>query len=385
MTETDQLLHRLRTSGGSICLLRLSSIGDVVLCTPVIRWLQQEFPLVRLHFVTKKGMEPLLEANHRLHAIHQWDGNESALLDELAQQSFDAWIDLHNNWRTLRWYLRMRLRGQHLPRLALSKNNLGKWWMVQTKKRPQSIIHTVQKYQKMLAPWGISDDGKGLELPLTPRPGPSLHERMGWETGRPIMALALGAQHATKCMTEDQLLSLCRSLPGPLLLMGGPTDRERAERLQAQSGRSDLAHRCGEWGLQESAWALSQCACLLTPDTGLMHIASALGIKTLVVWGNTLPEFGMHPWLAQPAPTALRWEDGRLVGNASTGSQAPNAVLKDLPSAGPEYFETATPCRPCSKLGHPQCPRGHFDCMRSQDLNLVTQRARLALQQSEQS
>jgi hypothetical protein len=162
--------------------------------------------------------------------------------------------------------------------------------------------------------------------------------------------------------------------------MGGPTDRERAERLQAQAGRSDLAHRCGEWGLQESAWALSQCACLLTPDTGLMHIASALGIKTLVVWGNTVPEFGMYPWLAQPAPSALRW-----VGNTSTGGQAQYAVLKNLPYAGPEYFETATPCRPCSKLGHPQCPRGHFECMRSQDLNLLTERARLALPSKEPS
>ena len=352
----------------------------MVLCTPVIRWLQQEFPLVRLHFVTKKGMEPLLEANSRLHAIHLWDKNEEDLLQELAEQSFDAWIDLHNNWRTLRWYLRLRIKGPPLPRLALAKNNLGKWWLVQTKKRPLQTVHTVQKYEKMLATWGVRDDGLGLELPLSPHPGLSLHESLGWESGRPILALALGAQHPTKCLTEDQLLSLCRTLPGPLLLMGGPTDRERAERLQAQAGRSDLAHRCGEWGLQESAWALSQCACLLTPDTGLMHIASALGIKILVVWGNTVPEFGMYPWLAQPAPSALRW-----VGNTSTGGQAPNAVLKNLPYAGPEYFETATPCRPCSKLGHPQCPRGHFECMRSQDLNLLTERARLALPSKEPS
>lgn len=390
MSDHTALVQRLRVHGGSLCLLRLSSIGDLVLCTPVIRWLQAEFPLVRLHFVTKKGMEPLLEAHPHLHQIHLWDGDESALIKLLAEQNFDAWIDLHNNWRTKRWYGRMVLRGQAMPRLALAKNNLGKWWMVQTKKRPHTTVHTVQKYEKMLLSWGIKDDGKGLEIHLTPRSGPSLSEIMDWDPQQPVLALALGAQHATKVLTEEQWLHLCQNVPGPLLLLGGPQDRELAERLRIQSGRLDLRHHCGEWGLQESAWALSQCACLICPDTGLMHMASALGVKTLVVWGNTVPELGMYPWYPEPAAPALRWHSSKTHGNTSSiwiqGLGPTSKTTSHAPPqptiGGAEYFETDSACRPCSKLGSHQCPRGHFECMKNQDLRLLVERAQIALQPS---
>jgi ADP-heptose:LPS heptosyltransferase len=387
LSDHAALVERLRVQGGSLCLLRLSSIGDLVLCTPVIRWLHQAFPLVRLHFVTKKGMKPLLEAHQDLHQIHCWDGDESALIKELADQNFDAWIDLHNNWRTRRWYWRMVLQGQAMPRLTLSKNNLGKWWMVQTKKRPHQTVHTVQKYEKMLEPWGIKDDGKGLNLPLSPSNRTSLPETMGWDPQKPVLALALGAQHATKVLPDDLVLRLCQELPGPLLLLGGPEDRNLAERLCAQSGRLDIGHRCGEWGLQDSAWALSQCACLICPDTGLMHIASALGVKTLVVWGNTVPELGMYPWYAQPAKPALRWRSSKVHG--TTYSIWPQDLGRSLQASSPEppqgneggaeYFETDTACRPCSKLGRKQCPLGHFECMKTQDLTLLVERAQKAL------
>ncbi|MFM7747509.1 MAG: glycosyltransferase family 9 protein, partial [Bacteroidota bacterium] len=149
------------------------------------------------------------------------------------------------------------------------------------------------------------------------------------------------------------LIELCRLLHGPLLLLGGPQDKTLAEEIIASLDLKEIAHGCGRWNLQESAKALSECACLITPDTGLMHIGAALGIKLFVIWGNTLPEFGMVPWLPRLGKHPL-----------------------------PEHFEVDVSCRPCSKLGYERCPRGHFDCMTQQDIPRIAQAVSNYLQSS---
>nr|MBM3932064.1 glycosyltransferase family 9 protein [Sphingomonadales bacterium] len=180
-----------------------------------------------------------------------------------------------------------------------------------------------------------------------------LNRELGWNPPQGVTALALGSQHATKCLPKEKLIDLCRLLHGPLLLLGGPKDKALAEEIIASLNRKDIAHGCGRWNLQESAKALSECACLITPDTGLMHIGAALGIKLFVIWGNTLPEFGMYPWLPRLGKTPL-----------------------------PEQFEVDVSCRPCSKLGYERCPRGHFDCMTKQDIPRIAQAVSNYLQSS---
>jgi ADP-heptose:LPS heptosyltransferase len=318
----------------------------VVLCTPVIRWLHHQFPKAELHFVTKAAMAPVLQHHAHLSQLHILvDHQEKALLDELKTLKFDAIVDLHSNWRTLRWKFQLAPPGSGIPFLRFSKNNAQKWWMVQTKKKPTRYLHTVQKYAVMLQEWGITDDGLGLDWSFDPglpawESGESFLKReLGWNPSQGVCALALGSQHATKCLPKEKLIELCRLLHGPLLLLGGPQDKSLAEEIIASLDRKDIAHGCGRWNLQESAKALSECASLITPDTGLMHIGAALGIKLFVIWGNTLPEFGMAPWLPRLGKHPL-----------------------------PEQFEVDVSCRPCSKLGYERCPRGHFNCMTRQNI-----------------
>lgn len=317
-------------------------------------------------------MAPVLQHHPALTGLHLLhDHNEQELLTQIQSLRFDAFIDLHSNWRTLRWKFRLAPARSGIPFLRFRKNNIQKWWMVQSKRKPSQYLHTVQKYAQILKPWGIQDDGLGLDWSFDPSlhnttNGISYLEReLGWKHRQPVTAIALGAQHATKCLPQEKLLDLCRVLDGPILLLGGPQDQDLAQAIIQSLDRQDIAHRCGHWSLQQSALALSECNCLVTPDTGLMHIGAALGIKLFVVWGNTVPEFGMHPWLPDQAV-------GRI---SSTTAQAESHALSGMQTMAqihqPEYFEVETSCRPCSKLGHPSCPQGHFQCMMGQDINAI--------------
>ncbi len=296
-------------------------------------------------------MATVLQHHAHLSQLHILkEHNEKELLDELQALRFDALIDLHSNWRTLRWKFHLAPPGSGIPFLRFSKNNIQKWWIVQSKKKPTQYLHTVQKYAVMLHGWGIVEDGLGLDWFFDPslvnslNGGSFLKRETGWDPSQRVYALALGSQHATKCLPKEKLIALCRLLDGPVLLLGGPQDKALAEEIIASMDRKDIAHGCGRWNLQESAKALSECACLITPDTGLMHIGAALGIKLFVIWGNTLPEFGMHPWLPHMSNQGL-----------------------------PEHFEVDVSCRPCSKLGYSKCPRGHFECMIKQDISRIAQ------------
>ena len=98
---------------------------------------------------------------------------------------------------------------------------------------------------------------------------------------------------------------------------------------------------CGNFNLNQSAALIREAEMVITGDTGLMHIAAAYKKKTVSLWGNTIPEFGMYPYMPQNTERIIILEN------------------KDLA------------CRPCSKLGYDKCPKGHFDCMMQLDVSNV--------------
>jgi ADP-heptose:LPS heptosyltransferase len=155
--------------------------------------------------------------------------------------------------------------------------------------------------------------------------------------------LVIGAAHATKRLPTEQLIALCRQLPQvAVVLLGGPEDKDTGAHI-AQVAGAHVINACGGFRLHQSADLVRQSAVVVTHDTGLMHIAAALHRPIVTIWGNTVPELGMYPY---------------------------------LPSGAPAYrgFEVAgLPCRPCSKIGHAACPRGHFDCMAQQDIPQIAQ------------
>jgi ADP-heptose:LPS heptosyltransferase len=305
-------------------VIRLSSIGDIVLTTPVIRCLKKQVPGTEIHYLTKKQFASLVIHNPYIDRVHLYDDNLSALIRQLKEEQFDYILDLHHN-------LRSQVIKSRLGILAFSfdKINFKKWLIVNFKLDRLPDNHIVDRYMDTLRLFDVENDKLGLDY-FIPSADEVNTSRLpaGFETG--YIALVTGAKHQTKQMPVEMMVLLCNKLEVPVVLLGGREDRNRAEEVEKQC--SNTFNACGAFNLNQSASLIKQSLLVIAPDTGLMHIASALKKPVLSVWGNTIPAFGMYPYYP---------------GEGSFGFE-----VKDLN------------CRPCSKLGYKACPRGHFRCMR---------------------
>ena len=200
-------------------------------------------------------------------------------------------------------------------------------------------MHIVERYGETLASVNCSLDEEGLEIFLPPLIEENASKKIKEIFSEAPIAVVLGANHNTKKYPLENFPPLLNQLGKPLLLIGGPAEKEDA-RFIAKNIKNEYFNAVGTQGLLESAALMKQCSMVITHDTGFMHIAAAFGMKVFSIWGNTVPEFGMTPY--------------------KTDFIA--AEVKGLA------------CRPCHKLGHPTCPKGHFDCMRKQTPEKLAER-----------
>ncbi len=312
-----------------ILIIRFSSIGDIVLTTPVIRCVKQQLPGAEVHFLTKKAFAPILEHNPYIDGLHFLQDGLWETVKYLKAFGFDYIIDLHHNQRTMAIRALMGTRAS-----VFNKLNVEKWLMVNFKVDQLPRVHIVDRYLAAATPLGVADDGGGLDyfipkeqeidlatLPETHRDG--------------YVALIIGAKHATKQYPVDLLAEVCRQVPYPIILLGGPEDRPAGEQVTTLSENTLVYNACGQFSLHGSASLARQANVVVSNDTGLMHISAAFQKPIVSLWGNTIPEFGMFPYYGKNSPV-----------------QPVIMEVRDLP------------CRPCSKIGYAQCPRDHFKCMR---------------------
>ncbi len=335
------LTYVVESSGAALkrfLIIRFSSIGDIVLTTPVIRCLKTQQADCEIHYVTKKQFLPLLEANPFIDRLHAFDGNLSSLVAELKPFRFDAIFDLHGSLRSRLLTLILRRKSYVFPKL-----NAKKWLMVKFKIDLLPRIHIVDRYLSTLKKFNIKNDNKGLDYFIPPAGEVDLQSLPSiFHQG--FIVVATGGKHNTKQITTDQMIELCGLLKYPVILLGGSEDAAKAEEVSARSGK-DIFNGCGQYSLNQSASLLKQARVVIAPDTGIMHIAAALKKPVLSIWGNTIPGFGMYPYMPDP-----------------------RSVL----------FETiGLSCRPCSKLGYPACPKGHFRCMLNHSMSDIAVKANL--------
>lgn len=308
-----------------ILVIRLSSIGDIVLTTPVIRCLKTQLPDTEIHYLTKKQYADILIANPYVDKVWEYSSNMRKLLWTLQLEQFDYIIDLHNNLRTFRIKNQLRVLS-----FSFNKLNIKKWLLVNFGINRLPDIHIVDRYMKTLELFDIHNDGKGLDF-FT-----DMDIEKGLGLPMEFIGLVIGAQHGTKKATPALLASVCDQLRLPVVILGGPEDHELSLAIQnLVLDRNKIVDMTGKLSLMQSAAAVKLSKAVITHDTGLMHIAAAFKKPVISLWGNTIPEFGMYPY---------------------------------LPGDGSRIFEIkGLSCRPCSKIGHPSCPKKHFKCMKLQD------------------
>ena len=321
-----------------ILIVRFSSIGDIVLTTPVIRTLKKQLN-AKIHYATKKEYYPILEANPYLDKIHLLDGPLYRLIRELKKEGFEVIIDLHNNLRTRFLKLTLGTRSYTFRKL-----NLKKWILVNFKINMLPNIHVVDRYMETVRRLGVWIDGLGLDHFI---PEKDLIED-SWlpETHRNgFVALVVGAKLKTKQLPVKRMIELCNRVNKPIVLIGGkedvgiadeiagffkPRTAESEKEIAPLNKKTAIFNGCGKFSINQSASILAKAHWVFTHDTGMMHIAAAFKKRIFSIWGSSVPAFGMSPYGTQ----FTIFENNKLN------------------------------CRPCSKIGFQKCPKGHFKCMK---------------------
>ncbi|MGZ4042039.1 MAG: glycosyltransferase family 9 protein [Bacteroidia bacterium] len=308
-----------------ILIVRFSSIGDIILTTPVIRCLKMQLPGAEIHFVTKAVFKETLINNPYLSKLYTFQKDVDEIYNELKAENFDLVIDLHKNLRSTRLKQQLKTKSK-----SFSKLNVQKFLAVRLKMiKALPDKHIVDRYFETIKPLGINTDGKGLDYFL------SIHDFVDIKTlylknaVTNYTVLVAGGSYFTKQIPINKLAEICSRIQTPMIILGGPADRAVGEELKKQFPQ--LINLCGSLTLNQSASVIKQSSLVITSDTGLMHMAAAFNKRIISVWGNTIPEFGMSPYMPNP--------DNQIM------------EVKGLS------------CRPCSKLGYNKCPRGHFKCM----------------------
>ncbi|MDF3076416.1 MAG: glycosyl transferase [Sphingobacteriaceae bacterium] len=309
-----------------ILILRFSSIGDIVLTTPVIRCLKQQLPEAEIHYFTKKQFQTVLQSNPYVDRLHLLADDMRSCIQELKREKFDYVIDLHHNIRTKKIKYQLGVKSS-----SFNKLNIEKWLLVYLKINALPDKHIVDRYLQTVEFLGVKNDGKGLDYFLEKEH--QLADLLPLTHQQQYIGLVIGAQHATKRLPTYKLIDVCRLSTLPVVLLGGKEDAARGEEISAAYG-DKLYNACGKLTLDQSAFVVKMASRIITHDTGLMHIAAAFNKPITSVWGNTVPEFGMYPY---------RVSESKIVEHKNLW------------------------CRPCSKIGYKKCPLGHFKCMNELD------------------
>ncbi|MCB0806257.1 MAG: glycosyltransferase family 9 protein [Bacteroidales bacterium] len=309
-----------------ILVIRFSSIGDIVLTTPVVRCLKQQLPEAEIHFVTKSFFLPVLKANPYIDKIYSIREKIEEVIPDLKMENYDHIIDLHKNFRSKGVILKLKK-----PASSFDKINLQKWMAVNLKINSLPNIHIVDRYFEAVKRLGIKNDQKGLDY-FIPEEDEIKRESLPEFFRKSYIAWVIGGKHNTKIFPKEKIIETIQKSRKPVILLGGPEDKEKGDSIQITIG-STVFNAAGKYNINQSASLVQQADFVITNDTGLMHVAAAFKKPIVSLWGNTIPEFGMYPYLP--------------------GCEE-NSIILEIKGLS---------CRPCSKLGFKKCPKGHFKCM----------------------
>lgn len=321
-----------------ILIIRFSSIGDIVLTTPVLRCIKKQFPDSELHYLTKEAYSQVIDNNPYIDNIFYYDKNIADVINRLRLEQYDYIIDLHHNLRTFLVKLSLRKKS-----FSFRKLNFQKWLLVNFRVNQLPPIHIVDRYFETVARLGVANDGAGLDFFIPQADEVDIASYLPPAFHHGYVAFVIGAKHNTKCLPGSKISSICNKIGKPVVLLGGKEDAEIGQDV-AGNNPGMVFNACGKLSLRQSASLIRQSEKVISHDTGLMHIAAAFHKQIVSVWGSTVPEFGMYPYL----------------GNDEQNKMSVVEV-KGLS------------CRPCSKIGFEKCPKKHFKCMKLIDEDRISE------------
>lgn len=319
-------------------VIRFSSIGDIVLTSPVVRCIKKQLAGSEVHFLVKENFRATVAHNPYIDKVHVLSHSWELMVEELLEEGYDYIIDLHHNARTLRLKKALR-KGPHPVKEVHSfyKLNIKKYIYTAFKINLLPKVHIVDRYLETVKGFGVKNDGAGLDYFIAKEEETKLSDIPASHHAGYI-ACVIGAAHGTKRWPVHKWKEFCAQLNHPIMLLGGPDDRANGEAIAAVDDVK-VYNACGKFSLNESADLVRKAKLVISNDTGLMHIAAAFKKPIISLWGNTVPSFGMTPYYGYAAVADMILQVNKLW------------------------------CRPCSKIGFAKCPFGHFKCMEKIDVS----------------
>jgi ADP-heptose:LPS heptosyltransferase len=328
-----------------ILVIRLSSIGDIIWTTPVVRCLKKQLNDIELHYCTKIQFKSLVELNPYIDKIHYLEKNLGPLIKKLKNENFDYIVDLHKNIRSLLIKLMLGVRSTSYNKLWIQRFLYTNF---QINLMPN--CHVVDRYMDTVRSLGVRNDDEGLDY-LIPEYEEINRESLPDGFRRGYTAYVIGGSGYTKILPIEKMVELCDKINRPVILVGGEEDYETGEKLKVFFSRKEtqpdiesglnmlnkktiIYNGCGKYSLGQSASIVRQADYVFGHDTGLTHLGAAFKKTIFSIWGGTVPN--------------------------------------NFYSYGTKFYvleNTKLNCRPCSKSGRKKCPRGHFKCMNEIPLN----------------
>jgi ADP-heptose:LPS heptosyltransferase len=309
-----------------ILIIRFSSIGDIVLTSPIVRCVKEQLN-AEVHYVTKTSFSSILRKNPHVDKVYSIEKEITEIISELKAEKYDFVVDLHNNLRSTRLKRALKISSSAFPKL-----NRQKLLYTKLKLDVMPDIHIVDRYFKTVEKLGVKNDGKGLDFFIDEEDHITPSD---FGINEKFIAFSIGAQFATKRLPNHKICEIISAIKGQVVLLGGDTDSTNADYISTTC--SNAVNLVGKLSLNQSASLVQQAVTIIAHDTGLMHIAAAFQKNIVSIWGNTTPKLGMYPYLP----------------------------------GHPEKFcvhQVELKCRPCSKIGYQKCPKKHFNCMEKQDV-----------------
>ncbi|HZX74690.1 MAG TPA: glycosyl transferase, partial [Cyclobacteriaceae bacterium] len=209
-----------------ILVIRFSSIGDIVLTTPVVRVLKTQLDNVEVHYATKIQFASIFQENPYIDKMHYLQGSLWDFIKELRNENFDGIIDLHNNLRTriIKFMLGVKSSSFH-------KLNFQKWLMVNLKINKLPSVHIVDRYLDAGKWLGIKNDSLGLDY-FIPEKDEMPNDWLPPSHQAGYVVYAIGGQHATKKLPPLRMIELCKKIKRPIILLGGKEDLDAGESIR---------------------------------------------------------------------------------------------------------------------------------------------------------
>ncbi len=321
-----------------ILVIRFSSIGDIVLASPVMRCLKKQLADAEVHFVTKSSFRMVTEHSPYIDKFFYFDEDLSVLIQDLKKENYDYVIDLHDNIRSNRIRRALKKKSYTINKLSVEKFLLTNFNINLMPGR-----HITKRSLDTVAELGVVDDGLGLDYFIPP--GQRVNETdipTSHQAG--FLAVVIGANHFTKKLPVHKLQELCYKIEHPIILLGGKEDQSAGVQI-ASVDPVKIYNACGKFSLHESADLVRRSKLVVSHDTGMQYIACAFHKPVLAVWGGTSPRLDVEPYY----------------GSAYTQTGVPiyENILLNLR------------CQPCSRFGSKTCPLEHFNCMEKQDIDAL--------------